>query len=143
MPNHFHFLVYTKDDLVPGKFSNDLKIMLRSYTRAINNQENRVGSLFQQNTKIKPLESYAMTSSHGIASDSYPITCFHYIHQNPVKAGLVRTMEDWKWSSYRHYSGMEGNDLSNRALAIQILDIPASGEEFTQLSNQVRIDQDF
>ncbi len=26
-----------------------------------------------------------------------------YIHYNPVKAGLVSKMEDWKFSSYRNY----------------------------------------
>ncbi len=36
MPNHFHILAYTKSDIDHEKFSEDLKIMLRSYTRAIN-----------------------------------------------------------------------------------------------------------
>ncbi|MFZ3262775.1 MAG: transposase [Terriglobales bacterium] len=27
-----------------------------------------------------------------------------YLHRNPVKRGLVRTPEEWKWSSYRHYA---------------------------------------
>jgi putative transposase len=27
-----------------------------------------------------------------------------YLHQNPVKRGLVSKPEDWKWSSYRHYA---------------------------------------
>jgi len=26
----------------------------------------------------------------------------HYIHQNPVRRGLVARPEDWKWSSFRH-----------------------------------------
>jgi len=33
----------------------------------------------------------------------------HYIHQNPVTAGLCDRPEDWPWSSFRHYaSGFEG-----------------------------------
>ena len=27
-----------------------------------------------------------------------------YLHRNPVKRGLVAQAQDWKWSSYRHYS---------------------------------------
>jgi hypothetical protein len=27
-----------------------------------------------------------------------------YMHQNPVKRGLVLAPEDWKWSSYRTYT---------------------------------------
>ena len=30
-----------------------------------------------------------------------------YIHQNPVKRGLVKAREDWKWSSFRHYAFQE------------------------------------
>jgi len=28
-----------------------------------------------------------------------------YIHWNPVKAGLVKRPEDWKWSSLQDYTG--------------------------------------
>ncbi len=28
-----------------------------------------------------------------------------YIHQNPVKAGLVSRAEDWRWSSVHDYAG--------------------------------------
>ncbi len=32
-----------------------------------------------------------------------------YVHQNPVKRGLVSSPEDWPWSSFRHsVSGAEG-----------------------------------
>ena len=27
-----------------------------------------------------------------------------YLHRNPVKRGLDRSPEEWKWSSYRHYA---------------------------------------
>jgi putative transposase len=33
----------------------------------------------------------------------------HYIHQNPVKRGLVQRPDDWKWSSFLHIAtGREG-----------------------------------
>lgn len=31
-----------------------------------------------------------------------------YIHYNPVKAGFVDRSEDWRYSSARNYSGLEG-----------------------------------
>ncbi len=32
-----------------------------------------------------------------------------YIHRNPVPRGLVAKLEDWKWSSFRHYAtGLAG-----------------------------------
>ncbi len=30
-----------------------------------------------------------------------------YLHRNPVKRGLVSKLEDWKWSSHRHYAFRE------------------------------------
>jgi putative transposase len=31
-----------------------------------------------------------------------------YMHRNPVKRGLVKNPEDWKWSSFNHYAtGLE------------------------------------
>ena len=38
----------------------------------------------------------------------------HYIHQNPVKRGLVDKPEQWRWSSARHYLlGESGPVLAN------------------------------
>jgi putative transposase len=34
-------------------------------------------------------------------------TKLDYIHRNPVKRGLVKEAELWKWSSYRHYATHE------------------------------------
>ena len=32
----------------------------------------------------------------------------HYMHQNPVKRGLVEMPENWPWSSFQHYAaGLE------------------------------------
>lgn len=35
-----------------------------------------------------------------------------YIHRNAVEAGLVKSAEDWKWSSYRHYIGKGATPIS-------------------------------
>ncbi len=34
-----------------------------------------------------------------------------YIHRNPVTRGLVRSPEEWKWSSARWYAGMREGEL--------------------------------
>ncbi len=36
----------------------------------------------------------------------YAIEACAYVVLNPVRAGLVRTPEDWKWSSYRVTAGL-------------------------------------
>jgi hypothetical protein len=37
-----------------------------------------------------------------------------YIHLNPVKAGLVRRPQDWRWSSFNEYSGMSADEQNRR-----------------------------
>ncbi len=98
LPNHFHCLIYVdytyllddskssnKSGLKSKKTSNGIALVLRSYTQAINKRYARTGSLFQQKTRAKYLES---------RYTNYPFICFHYIHQNPIKAGLVKRASD-------------------------------------------------
>ena len=92
MPNHFHFLLYTKSDFDQKKFTDAIRTTLSSYTRAIHKQEKMTGSLFQQNSKKKE-----------VLTDVYAEVCFHYIHQNPVMSRLAKKMEDWMHSSFNEY----------------------------------------
>ena len=128
MPNHFHFLIYankitegtkTHGNRSVSVFSENLRIMLSSYTRAINIQEGRTGSLFQQNSKIKPINDIfhgKISKPNQIGYDYY---CFHYIHNNPVSAGLVSKKEDWEFSSYQDYIGIRNGSLTNKDLALK------------------------
>ena len=136
MPNHFHLLTYSKENVVPAAFSKDLQIMLRSYTRAINNQETRTGSLFQQNTKIKALNIEDLLSEN-FPYDEYPLTCFHYIHQNPVRAGLVDRMEDWEMSSFQEYAEIREFQFVSKTMALKFLEIPEDPDLFIQESNKI------
>lgn len=121
MPNHFHLLLLAtestlKTNLIGGMKKNVLsegfKSALSSYTQAINRQEVRTGSLFTQNTKAKELPG-----------SDYGCTCFQYIHQNPARAGLVKRLEDWEFSSFRDYAGLRNGTLCNREQAKVLLDL--------------------
>lgn len=105
MPNHFHFLIHantiTETPVKKGlAFSNVLSeaigVTLSSYTKVLNHQHEKTGNLFQQNTKSKRLTS---------EGNNYSSTCFHYIHQNAWKAGLVKKMEDWEYCSFTEFTG--------------------------------------
>ena len=141
MPNHFHLMVEVKDsaswsaDILSrgatlsrtptmgsdtsrtptkaGQFLNySIGVLLSSYTKAINKQNNSTGSLFRQKTKAICLNEIKGISSHwynsfgvtfmkvDIPEYQYSQVCFNYIHLNPVKAGLVAKAEDWEFSSY-------------------------------------------
>lgn len=131
MPNHFHFMVSTYNKFDGEKFSTGFKILLSSYTKAINIQENRSGSLFQQNSKAK-----CLTALTNYKSNNYGLICFNYIHQNPVNAGIVNNMEDWEFSSFRDYSGMRNGTLCNKDFAYDLIGIPNGNKEFYLSSNE-------
>lgn len=123
MPNHFHFLIHAnacsvvqiKDGSFPRQqFSQSIKQLLSSYTKAINKQKGFTGSLFQQKTK-----SVCVTDNHKF----HGATAFHYIHQNPMKAGLVKKMEDWNYSSFKDYVELRDGKLCDKQLTFQLLDL--------------------
>ncbi len=107
MPNYFHLLIYATDKSCferpsfGGKPMQELPYqigkLLSSYSQAINKQNKTTGSLFQQKTKAVCVSD----------QDARIVSCAHYIHRNPLKAGLVIKMEDWKFSSFRGYKGMK------------------------------------
>ena len=135
MPNHFHLMVEVKSTGSGGatlsrtptinptsspsdSLNKSIGILLASYTRAINKQQNRSGSLFRSKTKAECITkpegitpSFYRTSvgtiinTHHIETH-YPQVCFNYIHQNPVKAGFVNQAEGWEFSSCRDVCGM-------------------------------------
>ncbi len=46
-----------------------------------------------------------------IQGGRHQLVVMRYGDMNPVRAGLVRSAKDWKWSSHRHYAYGESNDL--------------------------------
>lgn len=138
MPNHFHLMVWLGDSFSRERFTHDYRILLSSYTRAINKQEKRSGSLFRQNSRAKCLTKIdATTQSGGIYKQNYPLICFHYIHQNPLRGGLVEKMEDWEFSSFRDYLGLREGTLCNRTMAVEMLCLPTSVDELYEMSSMM------
>ncbi len=141
MPNHFHFLINTTDysaeavtlgHLELTRLSNGFRILSSQYTDYFNKKYKRSGSLWRQKTKAKNIEK----SKRG----DYPFTCFHYIHQNPMKAGLCKNMEDWEFSSFRDYLSFNKDSFVKRKIAYDLIDI--SEEHFHEESYQIINDDD-
>ncbi len=123
MPNHFHFLVEINEKSLERviwggnqmpSITNGFQLLQSNYAKIINNRENRSGSLFQQKTKAKLLETIGSA-----------LTTFWYIHQNPVKSGLVKDIQGWEYSSFKEYSGLRSERLSNVDLGKSIFDLSA------------------
>ena len=121
MPNHFHFLLRVNDNGLKernsfgGKPMQELAyrigILLSSYSQAINKQNKTTGSLFQQKTKAKIL-----CEINNGARISYFEQCFHYIHQNPMVARLIKNLCDWPYSSYLDYAGLRNGSLCSKEI---------------------------
>jgi putative transposase len=124
IPNHFHILIRATEESIKerksfgGKpmqeFAYRIGIMLSSYTQAVNKMNKTSGSLFQQKTKAKLLAEEINNNQV-----SYLEHCFFYIHQNPLTAGLVKHLSDWKFSSCLDYSERRNGTLCNKKLLFE------------------------
>lgn len=127
MPNHFHFLIHANDTTTEmvgttvrrSALSEGFRHVLSSYSKGINKQEGYSGNLIKQNTRSKCV--YDATDG----AINYADTCFTYIHQNPVRAGIVEKIEQWEYSSYKDYAGLRNGTLCNRQLAETLIDSAA------------------
>jgi putative transposase len=96
MPNHYHFLVYLRDD----NLSTAMHGFSVAYTKGINKRFDRSGALFQ-----------GRFQSIHVNDQNYLIHLARYIHLNPVKAGFVEHAEEWEFSSYAEYAGLRSGTL--------------------------------
>ncbi len=87
MDNHVHLLVKEGED-----FGISIKRIGSSYVMWYNHKYARSGPLFNGRYKSIPVET-----------ERYFITVLRYIHQNPLKAGLVARLQDYPWSSFVKY----------------------------------------
>jgi len=92
MGNHVHLLIQVGSE----PLSKIIQNLSFRYTRYINQQRNAVGHLFQGRFKAILVDA-----------DSYLLELARYIHLNPIRAGLCKTVGDYEWSSYHAYMGSE------------------------------------
>jgi REP element-mobilizing transposase RayT len=85
MPNHVHVILWPKPNFT---LSEILKGRKRQIARQANLVLGRTGETFWQR------ESY----DHWIRNDQEKSRIRRYIRMNPVKAGLCKAPEEWKWS---------------------------------------------
>lgn len=90
MSNHVHLLVQVAE--IP--LSQIVHNLSFRYTRFFNQRKNQGGHLFQGRYKALLLDT-----------DSYLLELVRYIHNNPVRAGVVTAPEEFPWSSHCAYLG--------------------------------------
>ncbi len=106
MTNHAHLLMKEKQ---MGDISVIMKKILTKYAMYFNHKYKRSGALIGSRYKSKAVEV-----------DEYFIPLIIYIHQNPVRAGIVEQPEDYAYSSYQEYRGRK--ELVNTEFAVSLID---------------------
>ena len=87
MPNHWHFVLYPENE-------KDLSIFMRwithTHTQRYHVQHKSIGygHVYQGRFKSFPAEK-----------DNYFLQLCRYVERNPLRSGLVKKAQDWRWSS--------------------------------------------
>ena len=119
MSNHVHLLLKVEKediDLI-------IKRVASSYVYWYNWKYKRNGHLFQDRFKSEPVEN-----------DSYFLTVVRYIHQNPLKAGVCKSIDGYNFSSYNEY--VKKADSVDTDFCLGIID----KEQFLDFNNEYNED---
>lgn len=93
MTNHVHLFIRERQ---AGDIKKIMHKILTRYVVWYNYKYERSGSLIGNRYKSEPIED-----------EEYFLTLLRYIHQNPIKANIVKGIEEYKWSSYQEYINRE------------------------------------
>jgi putative transposase len=85
MPNHFHLVVWPIHD---GDLSTYMQWLLTAHVRRYHQHYHSSGHVWQGRFKAFPIQE-----------DDHLLTVLRYVERNPLRAGLVRCAQDWRWSS--------------------------------------------
>ena len=88
MRNHVHLVLETG----PAPLSRIMQGINQSYTQYYNRKYEKVGHLFQGRYKAILCDA-----------DAYLAALIRYVHLNPVRAGIVKVPEDYRWTGHRSY----------------------------------------
>lgn len=102
MNNHIHLLMEEGEE----PLSKIFKRICDRYVYWYNHKYDRTGHLFQDRFRSEPVET-----------ERYFLTVARYIFQNPVKAGVVTSVSQYKWCNYRAYLGVEDFTDTGRIMA--------------------------
>ena len=97
MTNHVHLLITPSVADGASRFMQDVG---REYVRYINGAYRRTGTLWEGRFK-----------SSLVDSAEYCLTCYRYVELNPVRAAIVQSPADYRWSSYRCNAMGHRNEL--------------------------------
>ncbi len=112
MDNHYHLIVETPD----ASLSKIMHYINTGYAAYFNARHKRIGPLYQGRFKAMLVEQ-----------DEYLHYLSCYIHLNPVRAGIVKSPEEYTYSSYNVFtSNLEAPKWLNTGFILSMFDKKAS-----------------
>jgi REP element-mobilizing transposase RayT len=122
MSNHVHLLLKIGHE----PLEQVMRRICGSYVYWYNWKYQRIGNLFQDRFK-----------SEAVEDDAYFFNVQRYIHQNPLKAGLVKRVEHYYWSSYNEY--INGAKIIDNDLLLNMFadDREQSKRNFIEYNNEI------
>ena len=117
MPDHVHLPIYpTEENYSMSKILSGIKVSLSR--KAVNLARNANPPLLKRmfHGCYSGLPNYKFWQRGGgydrnLISKKAVLKSIEYIHNNPVKMGLVKSQEDWIWSSASYYAGSDINPI--------------------------------
>lgn len=106
MGNHIHMLTQV-GEIPLGRVI--LRVASR-YARTVQARLETTGHLFERRYHAVLVDA-----------DNYLLTLLRYVHRNPVRAGLVRRVGDYPWSSHHAYVGARVEPWVTTDLALSML----------------------
>jgi len=103
MENHYHLLIRTPK----SNLTKAMHYLNASYTNWFKSKHEIVGPIFQGRYKSILVED-----------ESYLLTLSSYIHLNPLRAGMVEYLKDYKYNSYNEYINKTENNLVDKNLLL-------------------------
>jgi putative transposase len=87
MPNHFHLVLWPKED---GDLGEWMQWLLTTHVRRYHRHYHSSGHVWQGRFRAFPIQE-----------NEHLLAVLRYVERNPLRAELVPTAEDWAWSSLR------------------------------------------
>lgn len=123
MDNHYHLLIKEEKENLP----TIMKMINAAYAIYYNERYEGIGHVFQDRYR-----------SEAINNDTYLLGVIRYIHNNPIKAGMEKRIQDYPWSSYQQYFYYKrDNELLNISFILNILsnDFNKAIDMFNEFNN--------
>ena len=108
MDNYAHILIKTEN---VDEMSKYMKKVNTSYALYYNKINMREGYVFKNRFFSQQIEDR-----------KHLLSCIVYIHKNPLKADIVRKMENYKFSSYNDYFGINNRKLISSENILKLFD---------------------